>query len=655
VLHRANHAYHVLDNPEISDAEYDRLFRELQQIEEEHPGLRTQDSPTQRVGGEPASELPKQRHRVPMLSLGNAFDDDELDAWEHRIAKLAPDVTTAGYQLELKIDGAAVNLTYEDGVLVLGTTRGNGTVGENVTANLQTIPDIPLRFQGEDWPALMEVRGEVYFPLDNFARLNERREAETGERFANPRNAAAGSLRLLDSKATRSRGLRFFAFQIESATPLSITTQHEVLDQLASWGFPVAPHRRVVPSLAEAKEAIRELEGRLPNLNFEADGVVVKVDRLDLHKQLGVVGGREPRWAIARKFAPEIAVTRLLDIRINVGRTGALNPYAVLEPVEIGGVTVSKATLHNMDLIEAKDIRVGDLVEVTRAGEVIPQVLGPVREQRPADAKPYEPPDACPACGSEVERPEGEVAHYCPNATCAGRVLEGLTHYASRGSLDIRGLGAQRVQQLKDSGLIESVADLYDLTADQLVALEGFAAKAATQLVEAVEASKTQPLSKLLFALGIRHVGGEGAKLLAGTFGTLDALMAAGEDEIGAIDGIGPTIAAAVAAFFAEPKNRALAERLRSHGVTFEEPSRDTGNALSGQTFVITGTLPNLSRAEAKARIEQAGGSVVASVSKKTTALVVGESPGSKLDRATSLGVEVLDEDGLLRRIGAVT
>ncbi len=645
----------MLDSPEISDAEYDRLFRELQQLEQEHPELRTQDSPTQRVGGAPASDLPKHRHRVPMLSLGNAFDDDELGAWEQRIAKLVPEVLTAGYQLELKIDGAAVNLTYEDGVLTLGATRGNGAVGENVTTNLKTIPDIPLRLLGEDWPALMEVRGEVYFPLDNFARLNERREAETGERFANPRNTAAGSLRLLDPKATRSRGLRFFAFHVEGAAPLAIGTQHEVLDQLTSWGFPVAPHRRAVPSLAEAKEVIGDLEARIPELNFEADGVVVKVDRLSLHGELGVVGGREPRWAIARKFAPEIAVTRLLDIRINVGRTGAMNPYAVLEPVEIGGVTVSKATLHNMDLIEAKDIRVGDLVEVTRAGEVIPQVLGPVREQRPPHARPYEPPQACPACGTAIDRPQGEVAVYCPNATCAGRILEGLTHYASRGALDIRGLGTQRVQQLKDAGLIESVADLYGLTTDQLEALEGFAAKAATQLVEAIEASKAQPLSKLLFALGIRHVGSEGAKLLAGTFGSVDALIAAGEAEIAAIDGIGPTIAAAVAAFFAETHNHALIERLRSRGVTLTEPSQDTGTALSGQTYVITGTLPNLSRSEAQTRIEQAGGRVVSSVSKKTTALVAGESPGSKLERAKSLGVEILDEDSLLRRIGAVT
>ena len=653
MLHRANHAYYVLGSPEMSDAEYDKLFRELQKLEEQHPHFRAPDSPTQRIGAEPASELPKHRHRVPMLSLANAFDDDELDAWEQRIANLVPDVLTSGYQLELKIDGAAVNLTYENGSFTLGATRGNGTIGENVTANLKTIPDIPLRLQGNDWPGMMEIRGEVYFPLDNFARLNARREAEGLERFANPRNTVAGSLRLLNSKVTRSRGLRFFAFQIESAEPPKISTQHETLDLLASWGFSVAPHRSAVQSLAEAKSVIEELEACIAGLNFEADGVVVKVDRLELRERLGVVGGREPRWAIARKFAPEIAVTELRDIRINVGRTGALNPYAVLDPVEIGGVTVSRATLHNMDLIEAKDIRVGDFVEVTRAGEVIPQVLGPVRERRPPNAKPFEPPRQCPACGSDVEQPAGEIAYYCTNDACPARVLEQLTHYASRGAMDIRGLGGQRVQQLNEAGLVDDVADLYELLAADLENLDGFAARAAAQLIDAVEASKAQPLSRLLFALGIEHVGGEGAKLLAGTFGTMDAVMAARKEDLASIDGIGDKIAAAIVAFFAESKNRALIERLRGHGVTFEESAPEVGTALAGQTFVITGKLPNLSRAAANELIERSGGRVMSSVSKNTTALVVGEAPGDKLERAKALGVEILDEASLLRRIGA--
>ncbi len=633
------------------------MLRELQQLEREHPELRAPDSPTLRVGTEPASALTKHRHRVPMLSLANAFDDDELEAWEQRIAKLAPEVADAGYELELKIDGAAVNLTYEHGTFTIGATRGNGRVGENVTANLRTIPDLPLRLEGSGWPAVMEIRGEIYFPLTNFAALNERRIAQGEDRFANPRNAAAGSLRQLDPKITRERGLRFFAFHLESDALPALATQHEVLDQLESWGFRVAPYRRLAASLDDAKQGVADLEALLSEIDFEADGVVVKVDRLELHETLGVIGGREPRWAIARKFAPEVAVTRLLDIRINVGRTGALNPWAVLEPVEIGGVTVSRATLHNMDLIEAKDVRVGDFVEVTRAGDVIPQVLGPVRDRRPADAEAYRPPTSCPACGTPAERPDGEVALYCPNVACPGRLLEGITHFASRGALDIRGLGDQRVVQLHEAGLIADVGDLYVLTPERLQALEGFGAKAAAQLVDAIAASRAQPLSKLLFAIGIRHVGAEGGKLLARTFRSMDALMAASEEEIAAIDGIGPTIAQAVASFFAESKNRELVERFRQHGVTLEEIDTGAGTAgtLSGQTFVLTGTLPGLSRAEATTLIEQAGGRVTSSLSKKTTALVMGESPGSKAEKAQSLGVTRLDEKGLLRRIAGDT
>ena len=635
----------------MSDAEYDRLFRELQQLESAHPHLQTPDSPTQRVGAEPAAALVKHRHRVQMLSLANAFADDELDAWEARIAKIAPEVLTAGYQLELKIDGAAVNLTYENGILSVAATRGNGMVGENVTTNVKTIPDVPLRLRGSEWPSFTEIRGEVYFPLDNFAQLNERREASGKERFANPRNSAAGSLRQLDPKVTGSRGLRFFAFHIESPDPLPITTQHEALDKLEEWGFRVGPHRQRVDSLADGKKVVADLEALIPTLNFEADGVVFKVDGLSLHPALGMVGGRAPRWAVARKFAPEVAVTKLHEIGINVGRTGALNPYAVLEPVSIGGVTVSKATLHNMDLVDVKDIRVGDFVEVTRAGEVIPQVLGPVRARRPPGTKPYTPPTHCPVCGAAVEHPSGEVACYCPNVSCPARKLEGITHFASRGALDIRGLGAQRVMQLHEAGLLNDVADLHALEPEGLEELEGFASRAATLLVDAIAASRNQPLSKLLFALGIRHVGSEGAKLLARRFGSMDALMQASAEEIVAIEGIGPTIADAVAHFLAEPQNRALIERLRAYGVTLVEPEVELGSALAGQTFVITGTLPTLSRTEATKRIEDAGGRVTSSVSKNTSGLVAGDSPGSKIERAKALGVEVLDEAELLRRI----
>jgi len=660
ILNRAIHAYYVLDAPEMSDAEYDRLFQELQALEAAYPDFRTADSPTRRVGDEPATKLAKHRHLSPMLSLANAFSDDDLDAWQERNARVAPDVASAGYTLEVKIDGAAVNLTYQDGVLAVGATRGNGVVGEVVTANLRTVPDVPLRLAGEGWPALLEVRGEVYMPRSSFDALNAKREAAGEPPFANPRNAAAGGLRQLDSKATRERGLRFFAFAATAPeAKLPFKTQTEQLEGLAAWGFRIEPHRRRAADLAEAKAAIAALEQALPTLPFGADGVVVKVDRLALHEELGNIGDREPRWAIARKFAPEVAVTRLLDIKVNVGRTGALNPYAELEPVEIGGVTVSTATLHNADLIAAKDIRIGDWVEVTRAGEVIPQVLGPVRERRGelerAGQKPREftMPATCPDCGSDVETPPDEVMSYCPNISCPGRVHESIFHFASRGAMDIRGLGYEKVKQLLDAGLIRDAADLYGLEAERLVALEGFAAKSAAALVQAVAASKGQPLSRLLFALGIRHVGDGAAELLARRFGTMDQLMAATEEQIGEVRGIGPTIAAAVAAFFREKRNRELIERLKSAGLRMDEPVKVTaGGVFEGQVFVLTGTLPKLSRGEATRLIEQAGGAVTGSVSKKTTAIVAGDEPGSKLEKAKTLGIAIWDEAELLRRLG---
>jgi DNA ligase (NAD+) len=660
ILTRAIHAYHVLDAPEMSDAEYDRLFAELVALEAADPGLTTPDSPTLRVGAEPQTSLAKHRHLAPMLSLANAFSDEDLDAWQERNARIAPDVVTTGYTLEVKIDGAAVNLTYREGVLAVGATRGNGVIGEIVTPNLRTVPDVPLRLEGSGWPALLEVRGEVYMPRPTFEALNTKREAEGEPPFANPRNAAAGALRQLDPKATRARGLRFFAFAAHAPeAKLPFRTQSEQLDALAAWGFRVEPHRRRVPDLAAAKARIAALEPELERLPFGADGVVVKVDRLALHPELGNVGDREPRWAIARKFAPEVAVTRLLDIKVNVGRTGALNPYAVLEPVEIGGVTVSNATLHNADLIAAKDIRIGDWVEVTRAGEVIPQVLGPVRERRAElerrgePPRPFAMPTHCPDCGSEVEAPPDEVMTYCPNVSCPGRVHEGIFHFAARGAMDIRGLGYERVRQLLDAGLIGDVADLYDLRQEQLLPLEGFAERSASQLVAAVAASKERPLSTLLFALGIRHVGAGAAELLARRFGSMDALLAASEEQIGAVRGIGPAIAAAVGAFFREARNRKLVERLTATGLRMDEPVKVTeGGVFDGQTFVLTGTLPKLSRGEATRLIEQAGGAVTGSVSKKTTAIVAGEEPGSKLEKAKALGIPVWDEGELLRRLG---
>jgi DNA ligase (NAD+) len=652
ILQRAGHAYYILDKPEMSDAEYDKLFRELQDLEAKHPELRTPDSPTLRVGGEPATGFRKHRHLVPMLSLANAFTEAELREWEERNARLVPEVKTARYTLEVKIDGAAVSLTYEDGIFVTGVTRGNGVEGEDVTGNLRTVLDLPLRLRGKGWPKKMEVRGEVYLPKSRFAETNKQREKAGEPPYANPRNAAAGALRQLDSKKTRARGLRVFTFQVEApGLKLGIESQHELLEALLEWGLPVEPHHTRVKDLEAAHQEIRKLEALLPTLDYGADGVAVKVDNRSLYAELGTISNREPRWAVARKFAPEVQVTKLLEIRINVGRTGALNPYAVLEPVEIGGVTVSNATLHNAALIAAKDIREGDLVEVTRAGEVIPQVLGPVKDKRPSSAKPYEMPERCPSCSSEVEHPQDEVMTYCPNISCPSRILESISHFAGRTAMDIRGLGYERVRALLDAKLIENVADLYELTPLKLLTLEGFAEKSAHQLVEAIADSKEQPLSALLFGLGIRHVGAQGAKLLARHFGKMQALAKASAAEVGEVRGIGPAIAEAVAGFFAEPRNQKLVERLEKLGLTLRETATATGpRPLADQTFVVTGTLPTLSRQQAKELIEGAGGHVSDGLSKKTTALIVGADPGSKLEKAKALGVEQIDEAELLRR-----
>lgn len=653
LIDEANRAYYVADAPVLSDAEYDRLFRELQALEAEHPELATPDSPTQRIGAEPASALVKRTHHRPMLSLANAFSDDELAQWEERNVRLAPEVRGAGYIVEVKIDGTAVNLTYEHGKLVMGATRGNGTIGEDVTANLRTVGDVPLTLKGSGWPALMEVRGEVYLPYTSFRRLNERREREGEPLFANPRNAAAGSLRQLDSRITRERRLRMFAFTIEPIEGrLGVTAHHEILETLEHWGFHVEPHHRRFPSLADVQAAIADYERTLPDLPFPADGVVVKVDLVALQAELGVVGGREPRWAIARKFAPEVAVTRLKQIRINVGRTGALNPWADLEPVELGGVVVSAATLHNEDLIAQKDIRNGDWVEVIRAGEVIPQVVGPLRERRDGSETVFVMPDRCPACDTPVERPADEAMRFCPNATCPGRVLEGIVHFASRDAMDIRGLGYERVRQLLDAGLISDVADLYQLKADQLMELDRFAEQSATQLVTAIAASRERPFAVLLFSLGIRHVGKSVAQLLARRFGSMDALKHASAEAIAETSGVGPTIADAVTSFFGDPRNRDLVERLESAGLRPTAPTTPSGGVLSGKSYVLTGTLPNLSRSEATRLLEDAGARVAGSVSKKTDAVVAGADAGSKLEKARSLGIEVIDETELLRRVG---
>jgi DNA ligase (NAD+) len=660
LLHQASYDYYVLDRPTLSDAEYDRAFRELQALEAADPSLRTPDSPTMRVGAEPASALAKHTHLVPMISLGNAFDEGELTAWEERIARLVgEDARNAGYVVELKIDGAAVSLTYERGVLVMGATRGNGIVGEDVTANLRTLRDVPLRLRGDDVPPLLEIRGEVYMPFKAFEALNEERVRDGEPVYANPRNTAAGALRQLDPAVTARRPLHFFGYTVAApaGVELPFQTQWGLLETLVRWGIPVAPNRRKCASLAEVHEWAHDVEHRVrAELDFAIDGGVVKVDSLRLQEELGVVGGREPRWAVARKFAPDIAETKLLDIQVNVGRTGALNPFAVLEPVEIGGTTVKLATLHNFDLVRTKDLRVGDIVQVKRAGDVIPQVIGPIPERRDPKHPPpvTEAPTRCPSCGTAVIRDEEEVALYCPNVACPDRQLEALVHFASRGAMDIRGLSYARIEQLIAAGMIHDVADLYSLTVEQLTTLERFAQKSAENLIEAIAASKAQPLSRLLFGLGIRHVGQTAAQLLARHFGDMETLAEATVEGILAIRGIGEGIAVAVVAFFHDKSACALVGKLAGYGLTMSEPRPMTvGGAFNGMTFVVTGTLPTLSRGAATELIESQGGRVTSGVSKATTTVVVGDDAGSKLEKARQLGIETIDEAELRRRAGA--
>ena len=651
-LERANHQYYVLDAPTLSDAEYDRLFRELRELEAADPALRTPDSPTLRVGAEPASRLEKTEHIAPMLSLDNAFGHDELRAWETRNARIADEVRTRGYVAEPKIDGLAIALTYEDGVLVKGATRGNGTIGEDVTRNLRTIKEIPLRLRagGPPVPGRMEIRGEVYMSLAGFEKLNQRRAAEGQATFANPRNSAAGSLRQLDPAVTASRPLRFFAYAAEAGrAPLPCTTQWELLETLRAWGLPVNPLARPCADLEAVLGFVTEFEGRRSTLDYEVDGAVVKVNPLSLHAELGIVGGREPRWAIAYKYAPDLAVTTLNRIRINVGRTGALNPYAELEPVEVGGVVVRQATLHNEDDIRRKDIREGETVIVKRAGEVIPQIVGPVLEEGQARAEPFSMPDVCPSCGTPVERPEGEAMLYCPNSACPARIYWGLAHFVSRGAMDIRGLGERTIATLLERGMVQDVGDIYTLTAEQLLTLEGFKEKSAQNLLEGIETSRQQGLSRVLFGLGVRHVGEIAAQTLARHFGSMERLMAASTEEIEAVHTIGHTMAAALHAWMAEPRNQEIVRKLEKAGVKMTEERAETPQGpFTGKAFVITGTHPTMSRPQLEEFIQQHGGRVTGSVTRKTDYLVVGEDAGSKLAKAQELGIAQLTEADLL-------
>ncbi|MEZ5141742.1 MAG: NAD-dependent DNA ligase LigA [Acidimicrobiales bacterium] len=643
-----NRRYYELDAPEIPDADYDALVRELQRLESLHPDLITPDSPTQVVSGAPVATFAEVVHRVPMMSLDNAMDEAELRAWGDRVRRqLGDDAGEVGYVSELKIDGLAVSLRYEGGRFVQGATRGNGKVGEDVTANLRTIADLPDRLP-RGAPRVLEVRGEVYMPVSAFEALNAA-ALEAGQKtYVNPRNTAAGSLRQKDASVTAGRHLSFWSYQLgEIEGGPSFATHHETLALLRDLGFPVNPNIEVLATLDDVYAFCRRWQERRHDLDYEIDGVVVKIDDLARREELGATS-KAPRWAIAYKFPPEERTTTLVDIQVSIGRTGRATPFAVLEPVFVGGSTVGVATLHNEDQVKAKDVRPGDTVIVRKAGDVIPEVVGPVLADRPDGRAEWHFPASCPVCGTAFVRPEGEADTRCPNEACPARVAGAIEHFASRGAMDIEGFGEQRVQLFQSLGMLHDVADVYFLDYDRLRDLDGFGEVSIRNLVDAVEASKARPLANLLVGLNIRHLGPAGAEALAAHFGHLDRILAASVEELSAVEGVGPVIAESVREWAADPANQQVVEKLRDAGVNLTGPERpDVEPVLAGMSVVVTGTLAGYSRDDAEAAIKARGGKSPGSVSKKTTAVVVGEGAGaSKLTKAEELGVPVLDEAG---------
>jgi len=660
-IEQHNTNYHVLATPSIPDAEYDRLFRELQDLEQKYPVLRTPDSPTQRVGGTARSDLPKVRHGVPMLSVHTETDSgpDGARAFDARIRrklKLAATDPAVHYEAELKFDGIALNLRYEAGVLVQAATRGDGEVGEDVTPNVRTIRKIPLRLETGKPPQVLEVRGEVFMRRDDFERLNEKQRAAGEKVFVNPRNATAGFVRQLDSKVTASRQLSFFAYGLGTVAGWDVpATQSGILDALAKFSLPVSPEREVVQGADGLIAFHARIAQRRDQLPFDIDGVVYKVDRLDLQGQLGFVT-REPVWAVAHKYPAQEEMTRVLDIDVQVGRTGKLTPVAKLEPVFVGGVTVSNATLHNEAFVHSLDLRVGDTVIIRRAGDVIPQVVAVVQERRPAKTRVFAMPDRCPVCRSAVERDEDEKDHRCTGGLfCPAQRKQALLHFAGRRALDIEGLGDKLVDQLVDAELVRTPADLFKLGLATLAGLARMADKSAANIVAALEKAKDSTFDRFIYALGIRHVGESTARDLARHFGTLDALMDANQQTLLEVADVGPVVAASIAHFFAEPHNREVIEQLRAVGVRWREgkaPVPRVAGAFTGKTVVLTGTLPKLTRDDARALIEAAGGKVSGSVSKKTDFVLAGTEAGSKLERANELGVPVIDEQEFHRLLG---
>lgn len=643
------HRYYVLDDPEISDAEFDVLMQQLKKIEAAHPELITPDSPTQRVGGKPREGFIKAQHSSPMLSLDNAYNEQEFRDWARRVYELTGK-SKVDFVCELKLDGMSLALSYEDGQLARALTRGDGTTGEDVTINVRTMPTVPLRIDHRKLssagiPGHFEVRGEVIMPIKAFLRLNEEREQQGLTRAANPRNAAAGSIRMLDPKIVASRRMDYFAYFLLRDGNSFLPSHFESLNMLEKAGFKVNPHRIRTNDLDEILGFVNKMEAQREKLPYEIDGIVVKVDSTQQWRQLGFTG-KAPRWAIAYKYAARSGVTQIEDILVQVGRTGKLTPLAALHPVPIGGTTVKRATLHNQDEIDRLGVKIGDWVLVERGGDVIPKIVKVVEDKdHPRGHRTFEFPTHCPECGGKVVRAEGEADHRCVNAKCPAKLRESLLHFASRGVMNIEGMGESLVNQLADRGLVKDIADIYGLDETKLLSLERIGKKSADNLLREIDASKKLPLERVILGLGIRFVGERTAELLAEHFGSMDTFMNAGFDELQQVTEVGPRVGEAITEFFSEPRNRELVERLRKAGLRFEGEKKERGTKLAGKTFVLTGTLPNLSRDEAKKMIEDAGGKVSGSVSKKTDYVVAGSDPGSKLDKARDLKVAVIDED----------
>lgn len=657
-IRKHQHRYYVLDDPEVSDAEFDALWHELVALEAKDPALRSEDSPTLRVGGAPQDRFAKVEHPTQMLSLGNAFGADDMTAWNDRVLRLLPSDTKLRWVTEPKIDGLTVVLHYEAGRFVLGATRGDGRVGEDVTPNLRTVRSLPLRIPSagrKKPPKRLVVRGEVYLEREDFDRFNVEQEARGEKTYANPRNFAAGSLRQLDSTITAQRPLRLWAYQIIEADGLKVDSQWGALEALRGLGFAVTPESRRWDAIEDVIGECESWGQERETLPYETDGLVIKVDDGGLQERLGAVGNA-PRWAIAYKYPSSEVVTRLERIGVNVGRTGVLMPYAELEPVEVGGVTVRNATLHNEDYIRERDIRVGDRVVVKRAGEVIPQVLRSLPELREGDEKPFEMPTKCPVCGEPAHRLEGEAATYCVNSACPEQLVRLVEYFVSRGAMDIDGFGIKQAELFVGEGLVADVADIFSLRAEQLLEMEGYKKKRVDNLIAAIESAKNRPVARSLTALGIRGVGGVVAETLVDQFRSIEAIATADVEALEAVDGIGPILAQSVVDWFASPHNRSVVGKLREAGVRMEEapnveaPAGET--PLTGLTFVITGTLPNMSREQAGARIKAAGGKVTSAVSKKTSYVLAGEAAGGKLEKAQKLELAVIDEAELLRMIG---